>query len=180
MIENLGQGNELWKFALTIYAEQGFSVSCIELQDNCNVDVCVLIAAIHARSKGITVSTEIVEAARRLVDPWRREVVLTIRTARRALKARSRDGAAVADLYARLKEDELSAEQLQLGLLESWWAKQEKMTHICSWTETIELVVSCYSEHGDHCESTPSIVKIATIAQALSWFCQSGVVNLTG
>ena len=106
-----------WTFSLRLYGRPGVAPACLVLQDGSGVpvDVNIILFSLFSAREGRILG---VEDARRIVDlvePWRREVVVSLRTARRALK--EPPAAFVSELTEalrqRVKAVELEAERLQ-------------------------------------------------------------------
>jgi uncharacterized protein (TIGR02444 family) len=125
--------SRFWRFSLAVYANPQVQRECLALQDAHGIDVnmllfCAFAGAVHGR----TLSEEAVREAADTVSVWQKDVVATLRTARRALKpfAVPPDGpnTPAAELRARVKEDELAAERIEQAMLERWAA-----TRIDSW-----------------------------------------------
>ena len=106
-----------WTFSLHLYGRPGVPPACLILQDGSGVpvDVNIVLFSLFLAREGRDLG---IEDAKRIVDlaePWRREVVVPLRTARRALKE---PPAAFANdltdtLRQRVKAVELEAERLQ-------------------------------------------------------------------
>lgn len=112
---------ELWRFALAFYGRPGVADACLELQDRHGTDVPLLIWGLWAAvAKGRMPDAECLEAARRVAEPWRRDVVAPLRAVRRRLKhgpAPIAPTTASTGLRDRIKGLELEAERLQLAAL---------------------------------------------------------------
>ncbi|MBO4221071.1 TIGR02444 family protein [Bradyrhizobium neotropicale] len=117
---------ESWAFALELYAEPGIADACLVLQNECGVDVMVLLMATFAAvRRGIALTPFDVAAMDAVCRDWRERVVLPLRALRTMLKS----GPAPAPneqsekLRSSIKAAELSAERLQNELLAQWLAK---------------------------------------------------------
>lgn len=114
-------GGSLLDHALKLYAQDGVAASCVEWQDQYGVDVTVLLMAVWSGAGGYRLSEEDIAEAAAVIEPWRAEVVLPLRTLRRRLK--DRIGAAPAGgsekLRGMVKAAELEAEFAALRILEA-------------------------------------------------------------
>jgi uncharacterized protein (TIGR02444 family) len=129
--------SRFWTFSLAVYADPAVQQECLALQDDHGVDVnlllfCAFVGAVH----GIILSERATRDAADVVGIWQKDVVATLRLARRALKpfaakTGSHDTPA-ADLRARVKNAELDAERIEQAMLEHW-AAAHIGAHIGSW-----------------------------------------------
>jgi uncharacterized protein (TIGR02444 family) len=111
--------NPLWAFSLAVYPEAGVSEECIALQDECGVDVNLLLFCAYVGGvRGVTLSQPDLLGAAEAVAHWHAEVVRPLRAVRRALKPIAEDAAQT--LRARIKADELLAEQIEQATLWRW------------------------------------------------------------
>ncbi|WP_454630644.1 TIGR02444 family protein [Bradyrhizobium cenepequi] len=116
---------ESWAFALELYAEPGIADTCLQLQNECGVDVMMLLMTTFAAARrGMVLTlTDIAEMDAACRD-WRERVVLPLRALRTTLKS----GPAPAPnertekLRSSIKAAELSAERLQNEVLAQWLA----------------------------------------------------------
>ena len=104
-----------WQFSLAFYRQSGVADACIRLQEEAGVDVNLLLFLLWQATLKRAVSTGEVQALERRVAPWREEIVIPLRTVRRALKSPpALVPAATAELFrTRIKAVELEAERLQ-------------------------------------------------------------------
>ena len=104
-----------WQFSLAFYRQPGVADACIRLQEEAGVDVNLLLFLLWQATLKRAVSTDEVQALERRVAPWREEIVIPLRTVRRALKSPpALVPAATAELFrTRIKAVELEAERLQ-------------------------------------------------------------------
>ncbi len=111
--------NPFWEFSLKLYASPAVQQACLELQDGSGVDVNVLLYMLWQSRCGRVITREGAMVVLQAVDPWRLDVVVPLRTARRNLKtppgAVDPSGAEV--LRAIVKKAELEAERLQQAAL---------------------------------------------------------------
>lgn len=110
----------LWRFALNRYARIGVAELCLELQDRWAVDVCTALFCLWRAQAGVPVGRDLLGTLDD-GDPgrWRREVVLPLRAARRAMKAAPEilPRELVEVERARVKGAELAAEKFEMELL---------------------------------------------------------------
>lgn len=104
-----------WTFSLGYYRGAGVSEACLELQDNCGVDVNVVLLLLWMASQGRRLPADEIEGIADQVRPWQVDVIGPIRALRRRLKT---DPPLVekrlAELFrTRVKAVELEAERLQ-------------------------------------------------------------------
>ncbi len=118
-----GASESLRDFALAVYGADMVPSACLALQDRLGLDVNVLLLSAYVGAvRGQTLTTELVNAARALVDPWHTEVVRPLRAVRRRLKT----GPAPAPdprtdgLRKDIGKAELDAEMIELAQLEGW------------------------------------------------------------
>ncbi|MGE3708960.1 MAG: TIGR02444 family protein [Hyphomicrobiaceae bacterium] len=113
------QGNAFWNFSLAIYASKQVQQACLELQDGSGVDVNVMLYVLWLATHGQTLSDSETSAILSVVDAWKSDVVVPLRTARRNLKSppaafASADAEALRTL---VKKAELEAERQQQATL---------------------------------------------------------------
>lgn len=108
-------GSPFWNFSLSIYRSPQVQAACLGLQDGAGVDVNVLLYMLWLASQGRQVPLEEARRIVETVEAWRQEVVVALRTARRALKEPPRefDAQQTATLREQVKRMELEAERLQ-------------------------------------------------------------------
>lgn len=109
-----------WRFSLRFYALPDVAAACIDLQDQCGVDVNVLLFFLFLADQGRAVGLEDAGRIDAGVRSWREGVVMPLRAARRNLRTPAdwfgRDAAE--RLRAGVKRIELEAERLQQETLE--------------------------------------------------------------
>jgi len=113
-------GDDLWRFALDLYAQPGVSDACLLLQDRYGCDVPMLLFAAWAGAeRGVALGADDVVAARGAVTAWQAEVVKPLRGVRRRLKQGPPPApdARTGDLRARLQAIEIDAERIELETL---------------------------------------------------------------
>ena len=109
------QTNPFWTFSLGYYRGAGVSEACLELQDNCGVDVNVVLFLLWlATQKRQVAETEVRRIAEK-VRPWQADVIAPIRALRRKLKgdAPLLDKGAAELFRTKIKAVELRSERLQ-------------------------------------------------------------------
>jgi uncharacterized protein (TIGR02444 family) len=112
----LQKENEFWRFSFTVYGAPDVAAECLALQDALSIDVnlllfCAWIGA--SRRTAITEADE--EGARRVVGAWHEQAVRPLRHVRQFMKAFANPDCQV--LRARVKENELEAEQIEQAML---------------------------------------------------------------
>lgn len=83
--------NPFWEFSILLFADRRVSEACIAIQDRhaaiADVDVNLLMLATWAAANGAgALDNEQLTRAMSVVGPWRRDVVLPLRAARRTLE----------------------------------------------------------------------------------------------
>jgi uncharacterized protein (TIGR02444 family) len=121
--------SRFWAFSLAVYADATVRQECLELQDEYGVDInLVLFCAFAGAVHGVVLSDRVMREAAGAVSTWQREIVATLRAARRALKPFAAPNAPlnapVIRLRAQVKTLELEAEQIEQQTLEHWAAAQ--------------------------------------------------------
>lgn len=126
---------ELWKLANRLYASPGVSDACLRLQDECAVDVCVLMLLLFLARRKRAVRATQVQMILRASNEWRAEIVQVLRVMRRRLKVAPRfvEADSRESLRSLIKKAELQAEHLQLDALEATFAE----SRICDQARTI-------------------------------------------
>ena len=104
-----------WRFSLHFYKQPGVSDACIALQDDCGVDVNLLLYLLWQASDCRQVTADEVKSLDQKVKSWRELTIIPIRDTRRSLK-----GAATLlepkkqeAFRNKIKAVELEAERLQ-------------------------------------------------------------------
>ena len=112
--------NQLWAFSLDRYGRDGVSDACLKLQDRLHADVNIVLLCLWMAQDGRQLAPD---TLREIVDgaagAWHRDVVVPIRTARKAMKGRTAgdDGANVEATRDRVKAVEIACEKLEQQLL---------------------------------------------------------------
>jgi uncharacterized protein (TIGR02444 family) len=108
-------GTPLWRFSLHFYRQAGVSDACIALQDECGVDVNLLLFLFWLAAGRRQLSVADVKSLDEAVRGWRDLTIVPIRDARRKLKgAATLVGHQKQEAFrTRIKAIELEAERLQ-------------------------------------------------------------------
>jgi uncharacterized protein (TIGR02444 family) len=109
------QSSPFWTFSLGYYRGSGVSEACLDLQDNCGVDVNVVLFLLWMASQKRTLDAAQVKALADKVRPWQVDVIGPIRALRRKLKADAPLlDKGLAELFrTKIKAVELESERLQ-------------------------------------------------------------------
>jgi len=104
-----------WRFSLTFYRQAGVAEACIALQDECGVDVNLMLFVLWLATGGRQLSTTDVKELDDAVRGWRELTIIPIRDVRRKLKGASTLVAAGKQeaFRTKIKAVELEAERLQ-------------------------------------------------------------------
>lgn len=130
---------DLWGFANRLYAVPGISEVCLRLQDESNVDVCVLMLILWLAQDRRAVRPAQVQMILRASAEWRQEVVQPLRCMRRWLKqgpalVEAAHAHALRDL---IKSAELRAEKLQLEALAALYGE----SRVCEQSPDVQAAV---------------------------------------
>lgn len=109
---------DLWSFAVQLYARPGVESACLELQAS-GCDVCLLLTGAWLGQRGIPCREDYLRALRDLAQPWQQNVVTPLRQTRQRWRAEVSQDAELAALREQLKRLELEAERLLLERLEA-------------------------------------------------------------
>lgn len=109
---------DLWNFALELYARPGVEQACLDLQDAGN-DVCLLLTGAWLQQRGVRCVDERLRALTEVAGPWQREVVSPLRQTRRHWRAAAGQDAELAALREQIKKLELQAERVLLERLQA-------------------------------------------------------------
>jgi uncharacterized protein (TIGR02444 family) len=104
-----------WRFSLHFYRQAGVSDACIALQDECGVDVNLLLFLFWLASEGRLLSAGEVKALDDKVRSWRELTIMPIRDTRRRLKGAPTlvESGRQEAFRNKVKAVELEAERLQ-------------------------------------------------------------------
>ncbi len=110
-----GRTNPFWDFSLKLYASPAVQKACLDLQDGSGVDVNVLLYMLWHGANRRRLTDSDAKSVVAAVEPWRVDVVVPLRTARRNLKQPppAIDAQAAEALRSIAKKAELEAERLQ-------------------------------------------------------------------
>ena len=109
------QANPFWTFSLGYYRGAGVSEACLELQDNCGIDVNVVLFLLWQATQKRRFAAIQVKALADKVRPWQIDVIGPIRALRRKLKtdAPLLDRGSAELFRTKIKAIELESERLQ-------------------------------------------------------------------
>ena len=112
--------NNLWSFALTIYQRDAVAPACLDLQEQCQIDVPLMLCAVFACLQGKAISDEDLTQLHNLVGPWQSDIVQSLRRIRTQLKTgpQPAPNAVTEDLRNKVKAAELTAEKIQLEMMQ--------------------------------------------------------------
>jgi uncharacterized protein (TIGR02444 family) len=111
----LPQSSPFWTFSLGYYRGAGVSEACLELQDNCGVDVNVVLFLLWLATQKRQVTPDQVKRIADKVQPWQADVIGPIRALRRKLKSDAPllDKGPAELFRTKIKAVELESERLQ-------------------------------------------------------------------
>ena len=75
-----------WRFSLNFYRQAGVAEACIALQDDCGVDVNLMLFLFWLAASGRQLSIDNVKELDEAVRGWRELTIIPVRNVRRALK----------------------------------------------------------------------------------------------
>lgn len=114
-------GAALRAYAVELYGRDGVPGACLSLQDDCGLDVSVvLFAAWMGAARGRRLGVADLTAAGDHVSPWREEVVEPLRAVRRTMKLMRSPPAGSEAVRGKVKAAELDAELVELDALEAF------------------------------------------------------------
>ncbi|WP_127753222.1 TIGR02444 family protein [Devosia sp. 1566] len=165
----------LRQFAVHIYAQDGVSTMCLELQDTYAVDVNMLLfTAWVAHEGGKALELRDIAAADERVKAWRSEVVQPLRAIRRRLKsgpAPAPDSASDS-IRNRIKAAELEAELYQLDVLQQFAERWQGGKHDTGDPHRVERgLAACLEYFGGpqaRAESSESLKAVLRALRAAS------------
>jgi uncharacterized protein (TIGR02444 family) len=104
-----------WRFSLNFYRQAGVAEACIALQDDCGVDVNLMLFLLWLAAGGRQLSIDNVKELDGAVRGWRELTIIPIRKIRRALKGAPTlvETGRQEALRTKIKALELEAERLQ-------------------------------------------------------------------
>ena len=114
--------NKLWSFALTVYQRDSVAPACLDLQEQCQIDVPLMLCAVFACLQGKAISDEDLTQLQDLAGPWQSDIVQSLRHIRTRLKTgpKPAPNAVTEDLRNKVKAAELAAEKIQLEMMQAW------------------------------------------------------------
>jgi uncharacterized protein (TIGR02444 family) len=141
------RNNPFWDFSLALYSRPDVQKACIDLQDGSGVDVNVLLYMLWKAANGCQLTSEGAKAVVAAVEPWRLDVVVPLRAARRNLKApgAAMDAEAAEALRTIVKKAELEAERLQQAALYGLRLPVATASAAASARETATVNVAAYA-----------------------------------
>lgn len=104
-----------WRFSLNFYRQAGVAEACIALQDDCDVDVNLMLFLLWLAANGRQLSIDNVKQLDEAVRSWRELTIIPIRNVRRALKGAPTlvEAGRQEAFRNKIKALELEAERLQ-------------------------------------------------------------------
>lgn len=109
---------DLWNFAVQLYARPGVESACLQLQD-AGCDVCLLLTGAWLQRRGVRYLDERLQALQQAAAPWQREVIAPLRHVRQDWRANASQDAELAALREQVKKLELQAERILLDRLQT-------------------------------------------------------------
>lgn len=116
----------LWDFALAFYAQPKIAETCVHLQDNYRVNVCLLISLRWLDESGKRLSDGELADLHAHIQVWTQQVVEPLRSLRRLLKqpvAGFAQDETQTQIRTAIKQAELLAEEKLLLEIEAWAQK---------------------------------------------------------
>jgi len=104
-----------WRFSLNFYRQAGVAEACIALQDDCGVDVNLMLFVLWLAAGGRQLSIENIKELDAAVRGWRDLTIIPIRAVRRGLKGAPTpvEAGKQEAFRTKIKAIELEAERLQ-------------------------------------------------------------------
>src|SRR5690606_29442723 len=109
--------NDLWDFALRLYAQPDVEPACLRLQAG-GADVCLLLCAAWLDQRRVACEAARVQQLRDEAAPWQQSITAPLRHLRQQWKPAAQGDTQLADLREQLKRLELQTEQILLQRLE--------------------------------------------------------------
>lgn len=110
--------NDLWTYAVALYARPGVQDSCLQLQGQ-GADVCLLLCAAWLGESGVAFSPQRLAALAEVAAPWQRGVVEPLRQLRQQWRQQAQADEQLGRLREQLKGLELQAERTLLERLQA-------------------------------------------------------------
>ena len=104
-----------WRFSLNFYRQAGVAEACIALQDDCGVDVNLMLFLLWLAASGRQLSVDNIKELDQAVRSWRDLTIIPIRGVRRKLKGAPTlvEAGKQEAFRTKIKAIELEAERLQ-------------------------------------------------------------------
>jgi uncharacterized protein (TIGR02444 family) len=104
-----------WRFSLNFYRQAGVAEACIALQDDCGVDVNLMLFLLWLAANGRQLPVENIRELDQAVRSWRDLTIIPIREVRRKLKGAPTlvEAGKQETFRTKIKAIELEAERLQ-------------------------------------------------------------------
>lgn len=111
-----------WRFSLAVYRRPGVAAACLALQDECGLDVNLLLFCLFQARRGRALNAADLRRAMRRAAPIQAGIIAPLREARRALKRQAgladrALAAAASRLRRALLRHELAAEHFEQAVL---------------------------------------------------------------
>jgi len=108
-----------WTFSLSLYGKPGVPDACLTLQDGSGADVNLALFGLYLGRTGCKLSSADFRTIAQTTEPWRAGIVVSLRSARRALKEPPDpfNGPLADALRKSVKSSELEAERIQQEVL---------------------------------------------------------------
>ena len=112
----MSEDNAFWNYAVEIYSRPGVKELCLELQDSYQCSVNRLLFALWLAQQGRALADNLETPE---IKRWRSERLEPLRRLRYLLKVDVVEDPALDKCYQMLKEAELEAEKVEIGMLQS-------------------------------------------------------------
>lgn len=125
----MSSSGRFWDFSLAVYSRAGVADACLALQDECDLDVNVLLFALYAGVDGVALDVRAYEALDEVITPWREKAVRPLRAARREVRRMMETlhtdvRGSARKAYESIKAAELATERAQQLSMEEWLSTQ--------------------------------------------------------
>jgi len=120
--------SEFWEFSLEVYGRQNVPGLCLELQDKVGADINIVLFLLWlGRQKLVIKEANGIELILDCVAPWHRQIVKSMRTARREMKEWPVPDEAFRDvLRTDIQKLEIHSEQIEQSMLYELFETQSK------------------------------------------------------
>jgi uncharacterized protein (TIGR02444 family) len=153
-----GRGSPFWRFSLAFYRDEGVAQACLELQDDCGVDVNLLLFLLWMANTQRRLAVGEIRALNDRLSHWRAQVIEPLRAMRRMLKddAPLIEPAKAESFRTRVKALELEAERLQQ---EAMYALSDRIAsdQAASRQDAARANVTAYQNIKGHAFTTESV-----------------------